>query len=125
MVHAKSTANLNTTERYGSTLPFLKNYLAMDKPFRKQLLKPNCVRCGDKIPMSKKYNAVYGNWCPTCSGETGTHHSKKIRKSIVKTPLEVDLVKEVRLAEKMHTEMVRMTYHDKKVLRKSVHMDST
>jgi hypothetical protein len=88
------------------------------------MIKKNCVRCGDKIPTNKDYNETYGNWCLPCSGKTGPQHSKKIREAMIKTPLEVELVKEVRLAEKMHSEMSRMTYYAKKMLRKSLDMDS-
>lgn len=56
----------------------------------------NGIQCNARIPGTKRHNEKYGNYCESCSGKTGYYHSKKIRETINRTPLETDTIKRLR-----------------------------
>jgi hypothetical protein len=84
------------------------------------MIKKNCVRCQEPIPKTVAHNEVYGNWCTDCNAKTGYHHTKQIKDTIIKTPLELELLKEVKLATKLQNEMVQMSDYDYNHLQKKV-----
>lgn len=75
------------------------------------MIKKNCVKCGDRIPINKEHHDTYGNWCQICNSKTGYSNSKKIKENMIRIPLESEFLKlrrEVKLKEETENEIPQL-----------------
>jgi len=63
------------------------------------MIKDKCSnsKCNAPIPATKEYNDNYGNYCQDCNRKTGFYYTKGIKEDMIKTPLETDTIRRLRL----------------------------